>query len=40
MDALFDGLKVVDAGTWIAGPVSSTILADYGADVTKIEMPG
>ena len=40
MDALFDGLKVVDAGTWIAGPVSSTILADYGADVTKVEMPG
>lgn len=40
MDALFKGLKVVDAGTWIAGPVSSTILADYGADVTKVEMPG
>ena len=40
MNTLFEGLKVVDAGTWIAGPVSSTILADYGADVTKIEMPG
>ena len=37
---LFKGLKVVDAGTWIAGPVASTILADYGADVTKIEIPG
>lgn len=40
MNTLFEGLKVVDAGTWIAGPVSSTILADYGADVTKIEIPG
>ena len=40
MQALFDGLKVVDAGTWIAGPVAATILADYGADVIKIEMPG
>lgn len=40
MDALFEGLKVVDAGTWIAGPVAATILADYGADVIKVEMPG
>ena len=37
---LFKGLKVVDAGSWIAGPVASTMLADYGADVTKIEIPG
>lgn len=39
-DPPFKGLKVVDAGSWIAGPVASTILADYGADVTKVEMPG
>ncbi|MYB39287.1 MAG: CoA transferase [Gammaproteobacteria bacterium] len=37
---LFDGLKVVDAGSWIAGPVSATMLADFGADVVKVEMPG
>lgn len=36
---LFEGLNVVDAGSWVAGPVSATILADYGANVTKIEMP-
>lgn len=36
---LFENLKVVDAGSWVAGPVSATILADYGADVIKIEMP-
>ena len=39
-DYLFDGLKVLDVGSWIAGPVAGTILADYGADVIKIEMPG
>jgi crotonobetainyl-CoA:carnitine CoA-transferase CaiB-like acyl-CoA transferase len=27
-------------GTWIAAPVAATILADYGADVIKIEQPG
>lgn len=37
---LFENLKVLDVGTWIAGPVSATIMADYGADVIKVEMPG
>jgi crotonobetainyl-CoA:carnitine CoA-transferase CaiB-like acyl-CoA transferase len=39
-DLLFSGLKVIDVASWIAGPVAATILADYGADVIKIEMPG
>jgi crotonobetainyl-CoA:carnitine CoA-transferase CaiB-like acyl-CoA transferase len=38
-DPLFEGLKVIDAASWIAGPVAATILADYGADVIKIEAP-
>ncbi len=36
---LFDGLKVIEAATWIAAPVSGTMLADLGADVIKIESP-
>lgn len=34
------GLKVIDAGTMIAGPLTATHLADFGADVIKIEQPG
>lgn len=36
---LFAGLKVLDVATWIAGPVAGTILADFGADVIKVEQP-
>ncbi|MEZ5597275.1 MAG: CoA transferase [Pseudomonadales bacterium] len=39
-DLLFSGLKVLDVGTWIAAPVATTMLADYGANVIKIEQPG
>ena len=35
-----DGLRVIDAGTTIAGPFAGTLLADYGADVLCIEKPG
>ena len=39
-EMLFSDLKVLDVGTFIASPVAATILADFGADVIKIEPPG
>ena len=34
------GLKVLDIATIIAAPTCATLLADYGADVVKMEVPG
>lgn len=39
-ELLFSGLKVIDCATVIAAPAAAMILADYGADVIKIEQPG
>lgn len=37
---IFSGLKVLDLASFIAGPAATTILADFGADVVKVEPPG
>ena len=34
------GLKVVEMGTLIAGPYCARLLAEFGAEVVKIESPG
>lgn len=34
------GLRILDIATLIAGPWSATLLADLGAEVLKVELPG
>ncbi len=34
------GLRVLDIATIIAAPTCATLMADYGADVVKLELPG
>ena len=34
------GLRVLDIATIIAAPMAATLLADFGADVVKVELPG
>ncbi|WP_458316557.1 CaiB/BaiF CoA transferase family protein [Mycolicibacterium brisbanense] len=37
---IFAGLKVVEIASFIAAPAAATMLADFGADVIKVEPPG
>jgi crotonobetainyl-CoA:carnitine CoA-transferase CaiB-like acyl-CoA transferase len=39
MPGPMDGVRVVELGVWVAGPACGGILADWGADVVKIEPP-
>ena len=34
------GKRVLDCGTFIAGPTCATLLGEFGAEVIKIELPG
>jgi crotonobetainyl-CoA:carnitine CoA-transferase CaiB-like acyl-CoA transferase len=36
---LLQGLKVVEMATWVAGPSCAAVMADWGADVVKVESP-
>ncbi|OBJ47816.1 CaiB/BaiF CoA-transferase family protein [Mycobacterium sp. 1423905.2] len=39
MPGPLEGVKVVELGVWVAGPAAAAIMADWGADVIKIEPP-
>lgn len=38
--AALAGLRVLDCATYIAGPYCATFLAEFGAEVVKVEQPG
>ncbi|WP_332825982.1 CaiB/BaiF CoA transferase family protein [Ramlibacter sp.] len=40
MIKVLDGVRVLEHGTFITGPAASMLLADLGADVVKVELPG
>jgi crotonobetainyl-CoA:carnitine CoA-transferase CaiB-like acyl-CoA transferase len=38
-NGILSGIRVIDCGTYIAGPASATVMSDFGAEVFKIENP-
>ena len=39
MSGALDGIRVIDFGQYIAGPLAGQLLADQGADVIRVDPP-
>ena len=39
MAKALEGIRVIDFTVWFQGPVSAQYLADFGAEVIKVENP-
>ena len=40
MPGALDGVRVLDLGQYVAGPLAAMLLADQGADVVRVDPPG
>ena len=40
MSSALDGIRVLDFGQYVAGPLAAMLLSDQGADVIRIDPPG
>ena len=40
MAGALDGIRVIDFGHWLAGPLTALLLADQGAEVIHVDPPG
>ena len=40
MSGVLDGIRVIDFGQYMAGPMAGMFLGDFGADVIRVERPG
>src|SRR5579884_2356679 len=40
MSGALDGIRVIDFGQYLAGPLAAMLLADQGADVVRVDPPG
>ena len=39
MRPILEGIRVLDVGSFVFGPAAATVMADFGADVVKVEPP-
>ena len=40
MAGALDGIRVIDFGQYVAGPLAGMLLSDQGAEVIKVDPPG